>query len=239
MNGVNLYPYPEEVPALWEPCSTGTYRDKDTGLGVAQPRFDSFGLYIPITCSSPYVGPWREFAARAERVLEATLSHGIEEALSQGVETSANPYFGDAAVSVLGGGALTNATVALSYLEDAIGATGRGGMIHATPAIVTAWSDLLTVVDGVLLTYNGTPVVSGSGYIGASANGVAPAAGQGYAFATGPVEVRLSETMLVGPDVNGTLDTTSNDLTFRAERFALATWDTALQSAVLVDWTPT
>lgn len=237
MNGVNVYPYPEETPALWEPCSSGTYRDKSEGQGVVSPMFTAFGLYIPITCSALSIGDWEEFAGRAETVLDATISHGVEEALSQGVDTSSNPYLGDAGVSILGGGAVS-AAVGLAYLEDAIGATGRGGIIHATPAVVTAWSDMLDEVGGVLLTKNGTPVAAGSGYIGATANGSSPAAGQAYAFASGPVEVRMSETLLVAPDINGTLDTSTNDVTFRAERYALATWDTALQSAVLIDWTP-
>jgi hypothetical protein len=48
----------------------------------------------------------------------------------------------------------------------------------------------------------------------------------------------LSDPVLVGGDINGSLDTSNNDVTFRAERYALASWDTALQAAVLIDWTP-
>ena len=236
-NGVNVYGYPEEVPELWEPCSAGTYRVKTEGLGVSQPRFDPFGLYIPITCSAMSMGDWREFAGRAETVLDATLSQGVEEALSQGVILSTNPFLGDSNVTTLGGGAVTPA-VGLAWLENAIGATGRAGLIHATPATVSAWSQLLHDEAGTLYTANGTPVASGGGYIGAVANGVAAGSGQSWAFATGPVEVFLSETVLVGGDINGTLDTSNNDVTFRAERFALAQWDTSLQSAVLVDWVP-
>jgi hypothetical protein len=52
------------------------------------------------------------------------------------------------------------------------------------------------------------------------------------------VEVFLSETQLVGEDINGTLDTSLNDVTFRAERYGISEWDTELQAAVLIDWTP-
>jgi hypothetical protein len=236
-NGVNVYGYPEETPGLWEPCSSGTFRVKDEGGGVSQPRFDPVGLYIPITCSTLGMGDWRDFAGRAEAVLDATQSFGVEEALSQGVSGSTNPFLGDANVSVLGGGAVTP-IVGLSWLEDAVGATGRAGLIHATPSVVASWSDLLLVEGGTLYTYNGTPVAVGGGYIGAEANGSAAGAGQSYAFATGPVEVMLSDVSLVGDDINGSLDTSANEVTFRAERFALAEWDTALQAAVLIDWTP-
>jgi hypothetical protein len=44
--------------------------------------------------------------------------------------------------------------------------------------------------------------------------------------------------LLVGDDINGTLDTSNNDLTFRAEVYALPVWDTALQAGVLIDWSP-
>jgi hypothetical protein len=237
LNGVNVYGYPEGTPSLWDPCSTGTFRDKGSDSTQSLPRFDSFALYVPITCSSLSIGNWEEFAGRAEAVLEATQSFGVEQALALGTGVATNPFLGDANVTVLGGGAVTPA-VGLSWLEDAIGGTGRMGMIHATPAIVAAWSEYLTDDAGTLRTASGTPVVSGGGYIGADANGAAPGAGEGYAFATGPVEVRLSEAQLVGDDINGTLDTSDNTVTFRAERYALTTWDTALQSAVLVNWTP-
>jgi hypothetical protein len=85
---------------------------------------------------------------------------------------------------------------------------------------------------------SGTPVAFGGGYDGAVANGTAAGAGNAWAFATGPVRVYVSDSRLVGDDLNGTLDTSNNDVTFRAERFVLASWDTALQAAVLVDWTP-
>lgn len=239
MNGVNVDGYPIEVPSLWEPCSSGTFRVKEEGDVTPQPRFDAFGLYVPITCSAiSFGGNWEQFADRARVVLEATESWGIEQALSNGVPGSSNPFFGDTNLTVLGGGAVTPA-VGLSWLEEAIGGTGRLGFIHAPPAVVSAWGfDKLETGD-VLYTVNGTPVAVGGGYSGVDpVDETSPAAGQSYAFATGPVEVRFSEVHLMAEDINGTLDTSNNDVTFRAERFALATWDTALQAAVLIDWSP-
>jgi hypothetical protein len=55
-------------------------------------------------------------------------------------------------------------------------------------------------------------------------------------FATGPVEIRLGPGIIT--DLVETLDRSDNTVTFRAERYVLATWDTALQVAVLVDWSP-
>lgn len=240
MNGVNVYGYPADVPNTWEPCSTGTFRTKAEGDEQPQARFDPIAIYIAITCTAMGMGSWREFASRAEVVLEATQSYAIEEAISQGVTLSANPFLGDANLDILGGGAALTPEVGLRYLEDAIGATGRGGLIHATPAVVAAWGfDALQTEEEVLNTVNGTPVAKGGGYIGADpVSGASPAAGQAWAFASGPVQVRLSPMQLIGDDINGTLDTSNNDVTFRAEKYALVEWDGALQAGVLIDWTP-
>jgi hypothetical protein len=235
LNGVNVIGYPEDTPILWEPCSEGTFREKDEGTARPQATFDAFVAYLPVTCSTFGAA---ELPDQAEVVLEATVSMAAETALSQGISGSSNPYFGDAGLSVLGGGAVS-AAVGLSYLEDAIGGTGRGGIIHATPAVVAALSVELDADDpiGVLMTANGTPVVSGDGYIGADPVAAAsPGTGQGYMFATGPVEIRLGPGIIT--DLVETLDRSDNTVTFRAERYVLATWDTALQVAVLVDWSP-
>jgi hypothetical protein len=238
LNGVNVWGYPEDTPSLWEPCSTGTYRVKGEDSLWSQPRFDSFVAYLPISCSTITASP-EVFADRAEAALRATLSFGIEQALAQGVDGSANPFFGDTNLTQLGGGAVS-AQAGLNYLENAIGETGRQGMIHATPGTVSAWNYVNLLQEGdVLRTANGTPVVSGGGYINtdpAGLTGSDPTVGQEWAFATGPVHVYLADSP--GLDVPEYVDRENNLIIYRAERYVLATWDTALQSGVLIDWTP-
>lgn len=244
LNGVVVYGYPEDVPQSWEPCSSGTFRTKSETTTVSLPRFDAVGLYVPVTCSALSVNnngnSWRDFADRAEQVLEATLSYGVTSVLSKGVVGSANPFLGDSAVTKLNAGASTEAGGALAHLENAIGATGRKGMIHADNATATAWALYLEDRDGdVKYTIaNGTPVSVSGGYQGGKANGTSASAGTSWAYASGPVEAYIGEATLVGEDINGTLDTSNNDVTFRAERYVLVEWDTALQAAVMVDWTP-
>lgn len=238
LNGVNVVGYPDDTPSLWEPCSTGTFRVKDEGGPRPQATFDPFVVFIPTTCSIFGQSADNEsgIRAQAEAVLEAVESMGVEQGLVAGVDGSDNPFLADSNLDLLGGGAVS-ATVGLSYLENAIGATGRRGMIHATPAIIAAWQQDLLHVDGALVTVNGTRVVSGDGYIGVDpTDEAAPGAGQDYAFATGPVEVRLGP--LVITELAESLDRSDNTVTFRAERYVLATWDTALQAGVLVDWAP-
>lgn len=233
--GVAMWSYPCGVPSLWEPCSEGTYREKDTDSETKSPRFDPFAAYFPFECST--ISGVEDFADRAESVLNATISYAVEKALADGVPNSANPFFGDGELDQLGGGPVTP-QVGLSFLENAIAATGRQGIIHATPGTVAQWGHLETV-DGVLRTSSGTPIASGGGYLDADPvgkTGSTPANGVEWAFATGPVAVYLGEA--TRPTVPEFVDATTNLGTYIAERFVVAAWDTCLQSGVLIDWTP-
>jgi hypothetical protein len=248
MSGIAVYGYPAGKPFTWEPCSVGTYRTKQTSADdPAQPgdRFDPFAIYFPLECST-FDARDESFIDRARLVLDKTLSHGVESALANGVDQSNNRSFGDTNLVILA----TNVSprIGLSYLEDAIGFyTGRQGLIHATPAIVSAWGfgSEFTQEGGdvrddpgevTLRSRCGTPVISGSGYIGADpVNGDSPGPHKGWAFATGNVEVRIGD----GPHVSipESLDRSDNTVTVYPERFVVADWDTALQVGVLIDWT--
>lgn len=239
LNGVNMIAYPEDVPLLWEPCSEDAYRTKDDGQVGRTTTFDAFVCYLPIQCSS--LGLYQDLQQQAEDVLEATYSFGVEEGLAQGIAGSSNPWFGDSNLDVLATG--VSAQVGLRYLENAIGATGRQGMIHASPATIAALGaghifeeDVPGEVEGPLTTVNDTTVISGGGYIGVAPTGqTAAGAHTDWMFATGPVQVRVGPVVMT--DVRESLDRSDNTLTFRAERYVLAVWDGALQAGVLVDWT--
>jgi hypothetical protein len=235
LNGVNLIGYPASVPLTWNAC-TGS----DTALGIKaegdagdQAQFDPFVCYLPVTCSSlsyPFIREW------SETVLEATYSMAVEKGLV-GIDAAGlgpNPALGDSNVQILAGGSAKSPVTALSYLENAIGATGRKGFIHATPATITQLDTDTFLDPDELITTNGNQVVSGDGYIGATANGLTVGAGQDWMFASGPVEVRISPLAIT--DLRESLDRSDNTITFRAERWVLVTWDTSLQAAVKVDW---
>jgi hypothetical protein len=251
LNGVNVWMYPTGCSDLWEPCSSssgeGTFRFKNADSTQLTPRFDSFVVYKAVTCSTISVGGGEratEFFDRAEVTLDATLSAGIERALAEGLQGSSNPFFGDGNVVKPTGNTAVSAGVALSYLEEAIGSSCRQGMLHFTPAVVAALQAFPVggEAESRLITANGTPVVSGDGYIGVGPTGALPAPGahESWAFATGRVEVHL------GPVVRTTLaenlDRSDNVVTYRAERYAVAIWDgidedELAAAAVLVDWT--
>lgn len=232
LNGVNVWGYPTGCSSLWEPCSDGTYRVKESESEQPTPRFDSFVTYKAVTCSSIGLRDPEELFVRAQKVLDATASAAIESALAYGVDGSSNPFFTDGNVDDLTSGTAVSAKVGQSMLEQAIGDTCRQGMIHHTPAVLASlqtWP--VTVKDNTeLVTVNGTPVVSGMGYQGDT--GLDDT--EDWSFATGPVRVYLGPVSL--NSVKENLDRSDNLLTFRAEMYVVALWDTALQAAAQIDW---
>lgn len=247
LSGVNVIGYPAGVPDLWEPCSTGTMRVKSEGSEQPQARFDAIAVYFPLLCSSHGMGmaAIEDMRGKVERALDATLSYGVERSLAAGTPFSTNPFFGDGNMEVLAEGAAVNPSVGLAYLENA-GAfrQGRQFMIHATPAVVSRWGFEETPTDNgvqeeppprTLRTANGTPVISGAGYIGVHPVGEAgPGATTDWVFATDIVQVRIED----GPrtEISESVDRNSNEVLFRAERFVLADWPGALQLGILIDW---
>lgn len=235
---VDVLGYPTGTPDIWEVCSTGTFRVKGEGEGRPQDRWNPFAAVFPLLCSTFSMGDYTEFYGQAEAALDATISHAAEEVLSQGVDT--NPFFGDTDFIPLASGAAVAPRVGLSYLSNAIAATGRQGMIHATPAVVDAWgfNELREDDDGTLYTASGIPVASGTGYVGAHPTGSGGLAGPGpttdWVFGTGPVQVRIEDAPRTS--VEESVDRSDNTVVVRAERYVLAEWDKALQVGVLIDW---
>lgn len=238
--GVNLWGFTTDVPSTWDACSSGTFREKDEGSQVGFESFDSFVIYVSQLCST--FGTATDlpgFARRADAVLNATSSFAVEKALAQGVDGLQNKYLGDSDLVSLA----TNVSpvVGLSYLENAIGATGRQGIIHLTPA-VAAQLDLdlsNNNAGGPLMTLSGNVIVIGGGYIGTDpTDEPSPDTSHDWIFATGPVQARVSK-ILSGPDeISGMVDPETNEVIYRAEKLANVAWDGELQVGVLVDWVP-
>ena len=241
LNGVNVWMYPTGCSELWEPCSDGTFATKSDESTQLVPRFDSFVVYKTITCSAIGLddSALADLARRAEQVLDATLSAGVERALAEGIAGSSNPFFGDSNVQVLNSGTSVSPRVAVSYLEEAIGGSCRRGLIHLTPAAVAGLP--APIHEGVTLaTANGTPIVSGMGYQGINTPYIGtPGADEDWAFATTGVEVYLGPVRMT--TAKESLDRSDNIITFRAEKYVLAIWDgiddeELAAAAVLVDW---
>lgn len=179
-----------------------------------------------------------EVEARVRRRLEAITPAAVERELWNGQLADAagytNPALTDAGtLTTLLGGVPTGFVTALGELEQALAEQDhRGGhMIHAQPRVVTAWmqAGLVHLVPGRthLETALGTVVVPGSGYPGTSPKPTQTAAtyATSWAYGTGWVRVVLGTVTVETQDAT-TLTRTLNDVTLRAEREAVALWDT-------------
>lgn len=236
LNGVNVDGYPTGCASLWEPCSSGTFRIKEEESEIPRPRFDSFVVYKPVMCASIGVGNIRSLSDRIETVLDAVVSAGVESAIAGGIEQSNNPFIGDGNVNVLSATPVS-ARTGVAMLENAIGRTCRQGMILATPASIIALDPFPLDPETPIVTGNGTPIVSADGLIDLDTpNLPAVAAGstQDWMLASGPIRVYLGP--IEARDIEESVDRSDNTLIFRAERYVVAYWDTALQAAVKVDW---
>lgn len=249
-NGAQVWSYPPDGAFTWNPCPEGTFEQglKFEGGAIPIPFFDAFQVYVAETCTarSTNVEDIREYINRAIAVFAAVESYGVEHVFAAGLFGSANPYLADTNADLLNGGTALSAIEALCELEQAIGETQRGGIIHADPATVTAWESTGFTLDrvgsgvgGKLVTRGcGTPIVVGTGYIGVNPEaGPTATAKQSWAWATGPVDVRRGDVIENPPQLKQALDRTTNDITYRVERDYLVDWDTTLQVAVRVDRT--
>ena len=235
--GVGLWAHPTDVPSGHDPCLDGTFREKDEPGDGLTAIFEAFEAYVGFQCSAMGMGNWQDFQARVNRVMEAADAYAAERQLAFGDPRDDQPYLIDTNLDQIATGVSPQA--GLSYLEQAIGETGRAGVIHADPATASSWTVYggLTPVGDQLRTWLGTPVVVGTGYIGADpAGGSTLGAGESWAFATGPLVYGRSETIELAPTAAETVDRSNNDVIYRAERDILVAWDTALQAGVQIDW---
>jgi hypothetical protein len=239
-----VWPYPPGLPLAWDPCSTGTFRTKTDGLdsGWDLPQFQPFTVYLPISCSS-ITAAAPGFADRAALALAATESFGVARELARGAANPLNPFLDDANLTILNAGTAVNPDRGLGLLEDAIGATGRGGVILTSPAVGAALNGtggygVDTKSGSLVTTANGTPVALDGGFIGSSPSlHAALNDGESWAFATGPIQIRRSPQIEIISTLKESTDRSDNTVTFRAERDYLVTWDTSLQAGVLIDLT--
>lgn len=240
MAGGAVYPFPRlEDGAAHNACSSGTYREKLEGGVIASPEFGAFTVYVAETCTARGIGNDEDFRNRAVTALNALEAALVEDEFAMGAAMPSNPHLADVTLANYVNLGTFAPMEAAARLENAIAATGKMGLIHTDPATATAWaSDVVVEREGAYLRAiaTGTPVVSGYGYVGAHPIGQsAPAAGTGWAWATGPVEIRRSNVELLPGSLAQALDRSNNVVTYRAERHYLVDWDTELQAAVLVD----
>lgn len=261
--GAWLQVYPQDQPGIFDPCaSSGTDSTKALGEEISLPKFAAFTAYLAETCNSARIGPDPEtwFLPRLRAVFPVIEPKAAEIVLATGGGVELNgspvPHLTDANLDELNGGAAVSPLEALALLEDAIGRTGRGGVIHATPYTVTLWgSGSRLYIDGAgrLRTVAAdTLIVVGDGYIDTHPDDKgAPTTHQAWAYATGMVRY-LADPPMSTPDEGDliypglymqALNTATNEVTYRIERNLLITFDSdttsgtnpPLQAGVLLD----
>jgi len=249
--GIEEWPYPRDLPDTVDPCAEGTFRTKAEGEGWNLPIFGPFTAYLPITCSS-ITAARPGFADRARLAFQAKESYAVSYELAHGHAQPLNPFLTDGNTQLPAGNTVLRPDVGLAYLEDAIGATALTGVIHATPAVATSWNGAngyeIEEKNGTLYTTaNGTPVAVSYAYHGAVPRyGADPAnAHQQWVFASSPIQVRRQQDIqVIGDNISQSMDRQLNEVTFRAERGYVVTYDSPesssdtrpVQAAVLIDW---
>jgi hypothetical protein len=248
LNSVEVYPYPPDVPEGWDTCAPASTRgEKSFGTPLAPPDFRALTLSVPITCTAQQVPDEAAFRARAVAVLTATESFGVARALMSGENVDGGRYLADSGCAFPNAATATAPNHGVQVLEEAIAETGRLGLIHCSPMLATALMGsgfALSDKTGAIRTINGNVVIPDDGYVGASEPdmGTPPGPTEEWAYASGPVDIRHSE-IFTTPDTRaqaldrglGATTGRTNQFTYRAERYSVAIWDTALQAAVLID----
>lgn len=205
-----------------------------------------FTVYAGFTCSTWALAE-EERIAHAEIRLSARESQAIEEEMWKGSLAQANawpnPFLAGPATTKLTAGASTSPyPYALGNLQDALAeclGSDLAGVIHAPRSTVTLWQSLHMVsrgTDGRIRDLYGNLIVAGGGYDGSSPSGVIDATGKtAWAYATGPVKVITGPVYITPDDTAEAVDRSTNDITWRAERTAIAAYDPCCVFGINVD----
>lgn len=132
------------------------------------------------------------------------------------------------------GTAVTSPTEALGLIERAAMEANRGQqvMIHMDHLIAELSPYNFRTVGNMVFTERGNIVVASGGYDGSSPEGDPPAAGTSWLYATGVVQVRLSDIDVITDPVQ-TIDRNTNTRTIWAQRYFAATFDPCVHVGIL------
>lgn len=242
INGTSAWQYAATDMGLFDPCAAAGSSGASKGPGVPGLRVDtgSFVQWLAETCTMQSVGSDPgAFRDRAARMFGSWESYLVEQELMRANLLPGNPHLADANVVKLNS-ASTSPVNGLALLEQAIAASKQCGVIHCTPAMLVAWTaalgGALREENGRLLSPNGNLIVPGYGYDGSAPEGTAaPTGTKEWAYASGPVEVRESDLVVIPDDVSQALNRSTNTITYYAERYYNIVWSRLVQATVLID----
>jgi len=242
------------------PPSSNTTGGPGTYTNLASPLVIPYIIETMDTCSA-FGWEERDFKGRALRWLDNATPQAIESEFWNGTLAQAKGYpnnFLTNSTSAAGGtdpnfynatpggnqsgtvGTPTTTVRALQILQDYIANAGFGGqgMIHVQPQTAP---NLLGArrVGKLLLDVFDNIIVPGSGYNGTGPIGYTTSGGDVWIYATDLVMVRSQDEGTVFPDTfSEAMDRGQagepNTITFRAERFAVAYWDSFIHAGVCI-----
>lgn len=203
-------------------CATHPTKEFDEGLGYLEAT--PYWVYATQKCGTVGRTP-AEVTASVRARLVANEQHEVEAHLWGGTAVASDPNLIGAAgvTSVVPG--LPGAGTAIAALEESFyDEFGYVGTIHVNTRAYAAavYAGLVEREGGRLVTPLGSVWSFGSGYGITGPGGVAPAAGNVWAFMTPPVIVRRSS--IIVPDVTMTMDRVQNQYLALAERIYAHTW---------------
>ena len=124
---------------------------------------------------------------------------------------------------------------AIALLEKALADCGCGskGTIHLTREVASVLNR--NPKEGLLSTNLGTNIIAGVGYEGTGPDGTDPGGTEVWAYATGPVTVRLGDVVVTPGEKSQAINIQDNTTKYYAQQPAAVTWDSCCHAAVLVD----
>jgi hypothetical protein len=228
---------------VFDPCQSASSagHGKDAGTPTGEEIFGAFQVLEGITCTtrSTHADP-AEWQRRAKVALDAYQHWAIEREYWAGNLLPANPHLAQTTGLTFDNSVTaTSVKNAVALLEQSIADKGGNGVIHMRPAVFSQyWHEApqaMFIQNGVARTALGNQVVPGVGYPGTNKDGTAPSGTVEWAYATGPVEYRMSDVELLPPTIREATDRAQNLTTFRAERYVLVTWDQRIHAVVKID----
>jgi hypothetical protein len=244
INGVGIWPYPRDLPDVFDPCQSASSagHGKDAGTPTGEEIFGTYNVLEGVTCTtrSTHADP-AEWQRRAQVALDAYQHWAIEREFWSAALLPANPHLAQTTGLTFDNSVTaTSVKNAMSLLEQAIADKGGTGVIHLRPSVFSQISHdagflIWDIKNGVARTTLGTIVVPGVGYTGSNKDGTAASGTVEWAYATGLVEYRASRVELLPPTIKEATDRAQNLTTFRAERYVNITWDQRIHAVVKID----
>lgn len=242
LGGIAYTPHNYEGGFSWDPaCGTPGLKDDGPTIPGAV-EWDPAIIYWAERCEVITPAVLGDLGARAVAALDAHRSHLLEALLWTNVvegadfgATHPNVGLADAPAVELNGGDPVGPVTAISLLVGALSTSLKGtrGVIHL-PASALPFVDFYggSVVVGNQLLAGSVDhqLAAGSGYPGTGPDGSAPGEGFAWFYATSPIDVRLSPSVVYEPIV----DYQTNTAVARAEQAVVVSWDRRAHYAVLV-----